>query len=181
MNRLYKKARAHVAARKGREGSALVEFAIVAVPFFMLLFAILEIALIFTLSSLLENAAMETARLIRTGKAASGAMTEDEFKTQLCSRLSVFSKNCVNRLSVDVRIVPAFGGLDEDTLPDPMADGAFDDGATTWATGKGGDTVVVRIWYRHPVVTYFMNKALSRLNDGQAVLTFTTAFKNEPF
>ena len=54
---------------RSRDGSAAVEFALVALPFCFMIFAILEVVLIFTLDSVLENAAINTGRLVRTGQA----------------------------------------------------------------------------------------------------------------
>ena len=69
-----------------REGSAAVEFALVAVPFCVMIFAILEVALIFTLDSVLENAAISTGRLVRTGQASAQGLTAAELRPRVCGR-----------------------------------------------------------------------------------------------
>ena len=48
-----------------RGGAAAVEFALISVPFFLLLFGIIELALVFLLSTTLDNAAVEASRTIR--------------------------------------------------------------------------------------------------------------------
>ena len=158
------------------DGATAVEFGMVAFPFFFMMFAILELALVFVLDSVLENAAIETGRLIRTGQASAQNMTAEQFKTSLCSRMSIFSGDCEDRADVDVRVIPQF---DIDP-PDPMADGTFDESSLTYANGAPGDLILVRVWYRHPLVTPFLAQGLSRLGDGTARLTATTAFRNEP-
>ena len=158
------------------DGATAVEFGMVAFPFFFMMFAILELALVFVLDSVLENAAIETGRLIRTGQASAQNMTAEQFKTSLCSRMSIFSADCEDRADVDVRVIPQF---DIDP-PDPMADGTFDESSLTYANGAPGDLILVRVWYRHPLVTPFLAQGLSRLGDGTARLTATTAFRNEP-
>ncbi|WP_332660185.1 TadE/TadG family type IV pilus assembly protein [Brevundimonas sp.] len=172
------------AARRGffarlltaRDGSAAVEFAMVALPFGMMLFAILELGLVFVTDSVLENAAIETGRLIRTGQASDQSMTAAQFKTSLCGRMSIFAPDCAARASVDVRVIPQFAV----TPPDPMAGGTFNTGSLTYSNGNPGDLVLVRVWYRQPLVTTFLTQGLSRMNDGAAMLTATTAFRNEP-
>ena len=62
--------------------SVAVEFALVAPLFFCMLFAILETAIIFFASQVLENATQESARLILTRQAQNTGMTEADFKTQ---------------------------------------------------------------------------------------------------
>lgn len=148
----------------------------VALPFCMMMFAILELGLVFVTDSVLENAAIETGRLIRTGQASAQNMTATEFKTSLCSRMSIFAPDCATRASVDVRVIPQFAV----TPPDPMADGTFDAASLTYANGNPGDLILVRVWYRQPLLTTFLGQGLSRLNDGAAMLTATTAFRNEP-
>jgi Flp pilus assembly protein TadG len=54
---------------RSQDGSAAVEFALVATPFFALLFAIIETALVFFADQALDTAVQSTARLLRTGQA----------------------------------------------------------------------------------------------------------------
>ncbi len=144
-----------------------------------MLFGIMEIGLVFVTDSVLDNATAESARLVRTGEASASSMTGAQFKTQLCNRMSIFSGDCPSRASVDVRTLPQFRNA---TPPDPMTSGTtFDESVLTYVTGQPGDLVLVRVWYRHPLVTPFLAQALSRLKDGNARLMATTAFRNEPY
>ncbi len=161
---------------KAREGSAAVEFGMVALPFVLMMFAILELGMVFVTDSILENATIETSRLVRTGQASAQSMTAAQFKTTLCGRMSIFSTDCAARATVDVRVIPQFNTVP----PDPMAGGTFSTAALTYSNGSPGDLVLVRVWYRQPLLTTFMAQGLSRLNDGNAILTSTTAFRNEP-
>lgn len=148
----------------------------VALPFCLMIFSILELGLIFVLDSVLDNATSETGRLVRTGQASAASMTAQQFKTSLCGRMSVFSGDCDARVSVDVRKIPQFAVVP----PDPMADGTFDPDVLTYTNGDPGDLILVRVWYRHPLITPFLDQGLSRLNDGSARLSATTVFRNEP-
>jgi Flp pilus assembly protein TadG len=162
--------------RRAREGSVAVEFAMVALPFCLMIFAILELALVFVTDSVLENATIEQGRLVRTGQAEASGMTAEQFKNGVCARMSVFAVDCANRLTVDVRIIPQFNT----TPPDPMAGGTFNAGGLTYSNGTPGDLVLVRSWYKLPLITTFMAQGLSRLKDGTVRMTATTAFRNEP-
>jgi len=53
---------------RAQRGAMAVEFAIVAFPFLLLLFGIVELALVFIVSMTLETATGDAARMIRTGK-----------------------------------------------------------------------------------------------------------------
>lgn len=161
---------------RASDGSAAVEFGMVALPFILMVFAILEIGLVFVTDSVLENATIETGRLVRTGQASAQSMTAATFKTSLCGRMSIFSADCASRATVDVRVIPQFAT----TPPDPISGGTFNNGVLTYSNGVPGDLILVRVWYRQPLLTTFLAQGLSRMNDGAAMLTATTAFRNEP-
>jgi Flp pilus assembly protein TadG len=161
---------------RSSDGSAAVEFGMVALPFVFMMFAILEIGLVFVTDSVLENATIETGRLVRTGQASDQSMTAATFKTALCGRMSIFSGDCASRATVDVRVIPQFNT----TPPDPVTGGTFNTGVLTYNNGAAGDLVLVRVWYRQPLMTTFLAQGLSRMNNGAALLTATTAFRNEP-
>ena len=163
--------------RGAEEGSAAVEFAIVALPFCFMMFAVLELGLVFVIDSVLENATISTGRLIRTGQAEAQGLTAATFKTKLCANMSIFSSDCSSRAFVDVRQITQFNT----TLPDPMSTGTFNNGSLTYNQGGTGTITVVRVWYKQPLLTPFLSQGLSRLNDGSAMLMSTAAFKNEPW
>lgn len=148
----------------------------VGLPFVLMVFAILEISLVFVTDSVLENATIETGRMVRTGQASAQSMTAAAFKTSLCGRMSIFSTDCASRATIDVRVIPQFAT----TPPDPMVTGTFNNGVLTYNNGAPGDLILVRVWYRQPLLTTFLAQGLSRMNDGAAMLTATTAFRNEP-
>lgn len=168
-----------LAARsRARQGSAAVEFAIVALPFFFMMFSVLELALVFVLDSVMENATIETGRLVRTGQADAQNFNATTFRTNLCSRMSIFSSGCASKVTVDVRRIPQFTNPN---VPDPLGGAAFDPNATAYDGGDPGDIMLVRAWYQHTLLTPFLAQGLSKLNDGKAYLTATTAFRNEPY
>ena len=163
---------------RNHDGSAAVEFAMVAFPFFLMLFAIIEVALILTLDSVLENAAIDTGRLVRTGQAGAMGMTKEQFKSELCRRMSIFSGDCETRATIDVRVVTNFVIPPED---DPLSSGVFDPNVPlTYSNGAPNSWMLVRVWYKHPLMTGFLAQAVSRAPDGAAMLSAATAFKNEP-
>ena len=167
-----------VARRRARQGSAAVEFAIVALPFFFMMFSVLELALVFVLDSVMENATIETGRLVRTGQADAQNFTATAFKTSLCSRMSIFSSGCAAKVTVDVRRIPQFTNPN---VPDPLGGASFNPNAAAYDGGDPGDIMLVRAWYQHTLLTPFLAQGLSKLNDGKAYLTATTAFRNEPY
>ena len=166
------------ARRRARKGSAAVEFAIVALPFFFMMFSVLELALVFVLDSVMENATIETGRLVRTGQADAQNFNANTFRTSLCSRMSIFSSGCTSKVTIDVRRIPQFTNPN---VPDPLGGASFNANAAAYDGGNPGDIMLVRAWYQHTLLTPFLAQGLSKLNDGKAYLTATTAFRNEPY
>ncbi|CAN5402922.1 pilus assembly protein [soil metagenome] len=164
--------------RRSRQGSAAVEFALIGIPFFFMLFAVLELGMVFVTDAMVESATIDTGRLIRTRQAQDSSMTAAQFKTSFCGRMAIFSAGCDARTSIDVRILTAFRNANP---PDPLANGTtFDASNLTYTNGQPGSLVLVRVWYKHTLFTPFLAQALSRLNDGTTLLTATTTFRNEP-
>ena len=155
-----------------------MEFALVAFPFFMLLFGILEIGLMLLVDALVETAVADAGRQIRTGLAQDQQLEAGDIKTRLCANMGVFSSDCPNRAFIDIRVVDGF------TTPpdaDPLKTGAFDPSVLTYEPGGPGDRVLVRVWYEHPILTPFIAQAVSRTTDDRVLLTSTLAFRNEPY
>src|SRR5258708_33968968 len=93
--------------RRNHRGSAVVEFALVAPIFFGLLFAIIELALVFFASQMLETVTQDSARMIMTGQAQPRAYTQAQFKNLVCSKIVVMF-DCANGVSIDVQSYSAF-------------------------------------------------------------------------
>lgn len=159
-----------------REGAAAVEFALVGLPFFMLVLAIFEIALVLTVNSLLDNAVVSSARLVRTGQ-VSNQMTEDDFIEQICNRMFLFSPNCEEKVIVDVRPVTSFAPI----APPAITNGEFDDSELGFDPGASRNLMLVRVWYQYPLVSPFMQQAMSKLDNGAYLMHSTSAFRNEPY
>ena len=164
--------------RERREGVAAVEFAMVAAPFVLMIFSILELGIVFVLDSVLETATMEAGRLIRTGQGDQQTFTAPLFKTELCNRMMLFKTDCANRATVDVRVIPQFAAPDP---PDPITNGQMDPDKAIYEGGNPGDIVLVRVWYVHPLMTPLLSQATSRVGPGKVLIQAATAFRNEPW
>jgi Flp pilus assembly protein TadG len=70
--------------RRNRQGSAAVEFAIVAPVFFALLFAIIETAIVFLASQVLETMVQQSARMVMTGQAQAKSYSQSDFHDYVC-------------------------------------------------------------------------------------------------
>jgi Flp pilus assembly protein TadG len=163
--------------RRNRRGSAAVEFALVAPVFFALLFAIIETAIVFFASQVLETVTQDSARMIMTGQAQTGGYTQAQFKTYVCSKVSVLF-DCVNGIYVDVKSYPGFSSV---SINDPIDASKNFVPPNNYSAGGPGDIVVVRLFYRWPLFVTGLGYDISNLSGSKRLLSATAAFRNEPY
>jgi Flp pilus assembly protein TadG len=163
--------------RRNHRGSAAVEFALVAPIFFGLLFAIIELSLVFYAGQILETATQDSARVIMTGQAQMASFTQAQFKNLVCSKI-VTMFDCVNGVSIDVQSYTAFGSVN---IADPIDAGRNFVAPNNYQPGGPGDIVVVRIFYQWPLLVTGLGFNVANLSGSKRLLTATAAFQNEPY
>lgn len=165
---------------KAREGHAAVEFAIVAAPFFFMLFAMMELAIVFTISTTLDDGLRAASRRIRTGELqTTGGASATTFKNDVCARMVWLTDHCQTHLSIDVRTYSQWSGANP---PNPVqTNGTFNNTSLTFTPGGPEDIVLVRGFYRWTLFTPFLSQALGKLSNNEAVVTSAATFRNEPY
>ncbi len=170
---------------RNRDGATAIEFSLVALPFFALLFAIIETAIIFWSSQVLETAVADASRKIYTGQFQSenSGMTDpqliaEKFREEVCARVvALFS--CSSMIEVDIR---SFGDtFPNQPLPLPVDEGNFDTSSFGYMNSGPGEIVVVRAAMQYPIILSIMNSAQANLNNGKRLIMASAAFRNEPF
>jgi Flp pilus assembly protein TadG len=158
--------------RRDRKGSAAIQFAVLGIPFLMMIFAILEVALSFFAGQALETATQDASRMIMTLQANDAAA----FKTNLCSRTTMFP-NCNGSMYVDVQSYSSFASIPQNSLVDGSGNFA---GQTRYSPGNQGDIVVVQATYPWPVFVTGLGFNWGTNGGSYRYLTATAAFRNEP-
>ena len=160
-----------------QDGSAAVEFALVATPFLALLFAIIETAMVFFAGQTLEAAAADSARLIMTGQAQTKNFSAADFKTQVCNRIyGLF--DCAGGVYVDVKSYSSFASINTAA---PVTAKNFNTGSMGYSPGTVGDIVVVSLYYQWPIYVSMLGNSLDNLNGGKRLLAATSVFRVEPY
>ncbi|MCV0425589.1 MAG: pilus assembly protein [Roseibium sp.] len=162
---------------KDLSGATAIEFAAVGLPFFLLALATIEVGLAYFANRMVDNAVVTASRLIRTGQAADGAISQTEFKTQICNSMPDFMCD-LDRINVEVTSVDSFLNAD------PTADLYDDDGEVRnplgFDTGDANSIIVVNVVYEWPMLASTLG-----LDPGDAgntrYLTSTMVFRNEPW
>ena len=177
-----------------KRGIAAVEFALIAMPFFFLIFGLLEVCVIFIMSSILEHAANEASRQIRTGQLqtaghADAAAMKAAFLADLCAELygmmscETDDDDAANqKLKMDVQTFTNFETTGSSSSS-YTAGGRLDNSGFGFAAGGQNEIVVIRVYYEWDLIVPVLSAPLKNPNlDGnQILLQSTVAFRNEPF
>lgn len=163
--------------RRDRRASALIEFALIAPVFFLLLFSIIEIGVIFFAQSTLQRAADDVARMIRTGQVQNGSLTEGQVLNRVCADIAALIP-CDSNLKIDVQSFNNFGGV---TFTPPLdANGNYTP-INNFSPGVACNVVLVRVFYGWPVFTPVLTPFLSTMAGNKHLLYAASTFRNEPF
>jgi Flp pilus assembly protein TadG len=158
------------------DGVAAVEFALVAVPFFALVFAIIETALVFFAGQALQTAATNAARLIFTGQAQSGSYSASTFKNAVCNSLAAMF-NCTSSVYVNVQTYSNFASA---SIAPPMTNGQLNTNNLSFSPGGPNDVVVVQVYYLWPIYASLLDH-LANQSGNNRLLVATAVFQNEPY
>ncbi len=172
--------RRRIGLRRSEDGTAAIEFAIIAPVFFFLMFVIAETALVFVAEQIMDNAVFETARLIRTGQAQN--MSDADFTNEVCNRVSVFVDCESASFFLDVKSYPTFDSMNPSAKP-VDDDGEYEDAGDGFGFGLASEIVVVRAYYQWPLNPLMGRQWPSppRMANGKLLIGSFTAFRNEPF
>ena len=166
--------------RRDREGSVAIEFTALAIPFSLLVFAILESCISFAGQQLLANVTDDVARKLRTGQIKAAEVSEASLKAMICDELEILVADGCPGLEVDLRRFDTFeeaAGLRVKLTSDKDID------TTDFEVDPGPSLSknTLRVFYRWPVMTDLMRKSMSNLKDGKTLHFATATWQNEPF
>lgn len=170
---------------RDRDGSTVIEFGMLALPFLLLLFAILETCISFAAQQVMANAVDDISRQIRTGQLKGDDLkTDTKVRDFICGRLEVMvASNCPG-LVIDLRHADTFDELAEFKMPlkgTNRLDREIDDSLADFDPGKNTQKNRLRVLYPWPIMTNLMQKSLSTLKDNKILLLATAIWQNEPF
>ncbi len=163
---------------KNEKGTTAVEFGLLAIPFFLLLAAIVEIGLAFFVNRMLDYAVMESARLIKTGQAAEATMSASSFKDSVCTYMTSVLCN-EDRFLVDVQSYDSFSDIG--TLTTLVDDDGDLKTTSAYDIGAASSIVVVRVVYKWPLFTSILKTDAGDTSDGYRLLYSSAVFRNEPY
>lgn len=165
--------------RQDQAGAVAIEFAVVALPFFILVFAIIQIAMLFLTDQLLETAVADAARYIRTGQAKTAGWTITDYNTQVCNELYGLIDCTALQSYVTAYTSPTSIST---TAPTVNATGAYSSSPSYDSSANTGTTVVVAAtYYQYPSLFASAGLSVADQSNGTRLIGAVAAFRNEPF
>lgn len=171
--------------RRNTSGHAAVEFALVALPFFLLMLGLGELGLIGFAQTNLDHATSEVARLIRTGQAQGANQSYQDIKTMLCDEMNKLGTlDCNESLFLDVDTFASYVNVSNTS---PIQDDELKTDDFGYNPGAPSSIVVVRAFYRWRVLTPVFQGVFANLKDPisghrtDRLLASTLMFRNEPY
>jgi len=173
-----------------QRGVTAIEFAVLAIPFFTIIAAILETALVFLAGQILDSAVYDASRTIRTGRAAS--FDKAAFRQSVCANLyGMF--DCTSdpedpqndRLRINVTVIDDFTSAPTDyplvtgeNCTALSCDWVMED---SYGSSVGGNVVLVQAYYKWPTLVRLPGFDFQTLPDGSRLIGAARVFMNEPF
>jgi Flp pilus assembly protein TadG len=166
-----------------RDGATAVEFAIIAIPFFGLLFAVFQTALVFWTTQVLETAVANASRQIYTQQfaalpqnaGADPATLKQNFKNLVCANVRGLF-NCATMVDIDVRVLSDFSA---GTTNSPVTNGVYNASGYTFQMPQPNQIVVVRASMEYPNLATIGAPATT-LKNGNWLIMASAAFRTEP-
>jgi Flp pilus assembly protein TadG len=183
--------RAHVRLRrlqKDEDGLTAVEFAMVSLPFVMLLFGTISVCLYFFTVFTMENAVWQAGRAIRTGQfqqglgAYAGLKTDEDrkkaFKQALCAKAPSYIE-CEKAI---VMVQSNSGGFGSISQPVCATNGTMIDQAKAeFNPGGASSVVLVTVCYPWSFGGKLPFLATSNIDDGSLLIQASVTFRTEPY
>ncbi len=177
---------------RDRSGSTAIEFTILAIPFSLLVFAILESCIAFAGQEVMANATDAVARQIRTGQIKAADLTAgmpgtNKLKSLICAQLEIVVANNCPGLLVDLRNFAKFSDAAAakfDIVNGEIVltnNGQVDPRGFVVDPGGAAAKNMLRVFYKWPVMTDLMAKSMANLNGGATLHFASVTWQNEAY
>ncbi len=166
---------------RDKRGSTAVEFALVAPAFLALMFSTFEVGWFYFVSSQVDAATLNAARLIRTGQAQQQGLDKTEFFNAVCPPLRIFG-DCADKVTVEVETFASFAALAADNSPAVCSnDQPSQINAIPYEPGSDNDIVRMRICFLYKTFNPVIGVNVADADAGTRRVYGAFIFRNEPF
>src|SRR5689334_9428988 len=132
---------------RDERGVTAIEFGVLALPFFTIVFAILETAMVFFAGQVLDSAVEDASRMIKTGRAQAANYQLSDFRTLMCGY--TFNLFDCSKIRIKIQKISSFSAAELTPTIQTCTQTQC-----TWAmtesynAGKGREVVQVLAYYR---------------------------------
>jgi len=163
--------------KDARSGSAIIEFAMLAPIFLLLLFSIMEIGILFFAQSTLQHSTEIVGRLIRTGQVQGQNLSQAQVRQIVCNNAAPLIP-CDSNLYVDVE---AFTNFNTVVFSPPLDGQGHMNPLNNFQPGAPCNVVLVRVFYAWRVLTPGLTPFLDSMAGDRHLIYTAAAFRNEPY
>jgi Flp pilus assembly protein TadG len=163
---------------RDRTAAAAVEFAIIGPTFLLLLLAILELGYMVFVQSVLDAAARDAARLIRTGQVQTSGNATQTFQNKLCSDVG-WIIGCGN-IIFQAQVFNDWNSAQTSVNKPPKRDKYGNLISAGFSAGSSRQIIAVQVTYNYQFYTQWVASYLGG-GTNSAFLSSTVVFQNEPF
>lgn len=186
---------------RSKDGATAIEFALLAVPYFVIIFAIIETFVAFTAEQMVANATDTLSRKLRTGQITYNMsrpatdMTAPQFRQAFCNEISIIITCSASEVStpaklyLDVETYSSFNAIPT-TIP-RVSTAAYADlnvsAVSKFSPGGPSSINMVRAYYRWQVITDIVRPYITNIRPTNGsiptdyLIVATTAFQNEKY
>jgi len=170
---------------RDERGVTAIEFGILALPFFTIIFAIIETTMVFFAGQVLDSAVEDASRMIKTGRAQAAGYNMTNFRSLMCGyTFGLFGTSCAD-VKIKVQKISSFSST---TTSNSVQTCDYVGTKTcTWTVaqdfnaGAGRDVIQVLAYYRWPLLVNLPYFNLKNQPDNYRLIGATRVFRNEPF
>lgn len=177
--------------QRSENGATAIEFGFIGLPFFMLMWAIIETGLMFWTNQVLEESVSQASRALLTGEARTrytsdtASVNAEKFRDDVCAQAPMNLIDC-SKLVVDVRTYTDFAGASSGTSSsNPLVGRTLDTSGFSYRQPDTNQIVVVRAALDYKLfLTSWASQNLINIDppsSGRRALIASTTFRAEPF
>ena len=156
-----------------------------AVPFALLVFAILESCISFAGQEVMANITDDVARQLRTGQLRPADVAGTSLRDMICGRLEIMVAKTCPGLLVDLRAYHNLCRCGQSRFQNRQqrhrADGSARIPTFQVNPGLAESKNMLRVFYKWPVMTDFMATSMANLKGGNTLHFASVTWQNEPF
>jgi len=163
---------------RDERGVTAVEFGVLALPFFTIILAIIQTAIMFLATQVLDSALEDASRRVRTGQAAAYTLTD--FRNYMCGY--TFNLLDCSQIKLKSQVISSFSSATiNPTVQTCTASTCTWSITEAFDPGVGRSVMQVSAYYRYPLLVVLPYFNLKNQPDNYRLISAIRVFRNEPY